>query len=142
MKEITKSFLSKKKNKRYILELNEEQFQVISQALECYARVGTGQFDVALERQIYSEKDDDKRNEIRKQCHVLKYLTTGMSEHASIGIAQAEPDYRLARDMRWAMMNYHLKDSREYSTYSGDPKTAYIAGKYPMIKIKEKEVKS
>lgn len=139
MKKTTKPSLSKKKNKRYILELNEEQFHVISQALECYARVGTGQFDIVLERQIYSEKDDDKRNEIRKQCHILKYMTTGiMAENASIGILQAESEYRLARDMRWAMMNHCLKDSGEYSVYSGDPKTAWTAFKYPMITIKEK----
>lgn len=80
--------------RRYVLELSERQAQVLSQAAELYARLGTGQFD-KLDRFFWKYLE-----QARPHLDVLSMIKNG-SPNAGPGIRSPEvdDDYRVLYDL-------------------------------------------
>lgn len=91
---MVKSKSRKTSGRRYVLELSERQAQVLSQAAELYARLGTGQFD-KLDRFFWKDLQ-----QARPYLDVLSTIKNG-SPNAGPGIRSPEvdDDYRVLYDL-------------------------------------------
>lgn len=91
---MVKSKSRKTSGRRYVLELSERQAQVLSQAAELYARLGTGQFD-KMDRFFWKDLQ-----QARPHLDVLSMIKNG-SPNSGPGIRSPEvnDDYRVLYDL-------------------------------------------
>ena len=85
--------------KKYKIELNEQQLQIILHALEGYTRAGTEQYDIMFEALTKYKYDYNTNKAINK---VVRELTDSeLRENESHGIhnKKIDDDYRKAYDM-------------------------------------------
>lgn len=94
---MARSKTGKKSGRRYVLELSERQAQVLSQAAELYARLGTGQFD-KLDRFFW--KPQGAMAQARAHLDGLRLIKNGsLNAYPGIRSAEVDDDYRVLYDL-------------------------------------------
>lgn len=135
----------------YVLEMTEKQAEVISAALEIYARIGIGQLSEVLEhpdvtRALIASRAD--RGELEKLMAELKASLFGLKENASFSIMSERVNdrnrvawdirnvirHRLSWDRAWG------EDGHDFKTLSGvqydQPTRTAHSEELPQIKLR------
>jgi len=109
------------------LKLSVRQAQIMSQALDLYARMGAGHLEVLREYLDHF----GKVKEFNKLLPAFKLATTGMDSGSNLGIHNKElPDrYRISYDMHQVVRHelWKLSEGDEFSVHSREPyKTSHV----------------
>jgi hypothetical protein len=98
----------------YVIVVNDEQAEVLTQALDLFARIGCGQIEElsrhpTIQKKLYALIDSDKYLDVKNEAEILigklKKLLVGFDLHASHGIGVADEPNRIAYDMFQVIRN-------------------------------------
>jgi hypothetical protein len=123
--------------KRYKIDLNGEQLQVLLKALEAYNRLCLAQFDYAIEQSTI-DIPVDKMQDLKDLCDEIKMRLTGLPKNSSYGIGSkkyTEPA-RIAHDIYEVLRNYRAWDDRPEGGVGVDFSPPYKIGAEPLVTIK------
>lgn len=83
--------------RHYMLELSERQAQLISNAVELYARMGLGQFEML---NYFFGKPTGALEQAREHLDSLRLIKNGsLNSHPGIGSDSVDDDYRILFDL-------------------------------------------
>lgn len=123
--------------RNYIIEINEEQARVMSEALEFYSRFNAGQLRLppALERSMM-QKHKVNWEIIENLFNNIKDVLFELSPHASYGIHSPElvEESRTAYDIYRPILEEFNKDNKNWNVYTHK---GYPVSKQGRIQITE-----
>lgn len=128
-------------DKKYFLEMTAEHAEILVRALDCYSRIGIGQFENVLEvysRGIKTALDPDAFESAREGLNEAK-AAAGHPASGSHGIHNPEvsDEFRAAFDMQKVIRARLAYDKRpEGNPASPHFDTTYAISKYPLPIIK------
>lgn len=104
---------SKARQRRYVLELSEAQAELVSRAVELYARLGLGQFHLVLDRFFSWKGKESESARARPLLQALATIRNGdPHSHPGIHSKEISDDYRVCFDL-YQVVRHRLAWDRE-----------------------------